>query len=118
LIHAVDKESFYSLVYNIAENAVKYSTENQGLIDIELKSFNGSILLIVKDQGIGIPVSEKSKVFDQFYRIGQEEVRSSKGTGLGLYIANQIAKAHSGKISISDNNPSGSVFTVQFPKQS
>jgi two-component system, OmpR family, phosphate regulon sensor histidine kinase PhoR len=69
----------------------------------------------VSDKGIGIPLKERSKVFQRFYRIGNEDTRNTKGTGLGLYIAKQIVKAHRGKIQILDNQPVGTIFKITLP---
>jgi signal transduction histidine kinase len=68
----------------------------------------------VTDEGIGIPDDEKMKVFDKFYRVGNEETRRTKGTGLGLYICKKIAQAHKGDIVITDHLPQGTTFTVTF----
>jgi len=69
-------------------------------------------ILTVGDNGIGIAKTERNKIFDQFYRIGDEETRESKGTGLGLYIVNQIVTAHNGKIKVLDNPKGGTKFEI------
>ena len=69
----------------------------------------------VADYGIGIPVKERAKVFHRFYRIGNEDTRSTRGTGLGLYIVKQIVKIHKGKIQILDNLPKGTIFKIILP---
>ena len=71
----------------------------------------------VADQGYGIPDGEKERIFTQFYRVGLEDTRQTKGTGLGLYIVDQIVAAHKGSIKVKDNSPRGTIFTVYFPKQ-
>ena len=73
------------------------------------------VWLEIADNGIGIADIEKKKVFERFYRIGNEDTRKTKGTGLGLYIVDQIVKAHQGTITIRDNRPQGTIFTVQLP---
>lgn len=102
------------LVNNLLENAVKYSPQ-QSPITCSLYATAGEAVLQIKDQGIGIPVDERSKVFRKFYRIGSEQTRSAKGTGLGLYICHKIAADHRATITIEDNSPSGTVFTCIFP---
>ena len=72
-------------------------------------------LLSVADFGPGIPTEEKKAVFEKFYRIGNENTRSAKGTGLGLYLCKKIAKHHHAEIMLTDNHPSGAVFSVLFP---
>ncbi|MBK9254672.1 MAG: HAMP domain-containing histidine kinase [Saprospiraceae bacterium] len=114
LIGMVDKESFVSVVNNLLENAYKYSGENKH-VEISLQSQNNLLNMTVKDRGFGIPNKEQRKVFQQFYRVGNEETRRTKGTGLGLYIVQKIVKAHKGKIRILNNIPNGSIFEITFP---
>ncbi len=103
-----------SVVLNLLENAVKYSNKAPK-ISIELSCENNTIQLNVADNGIGIPEKEKKKVFEKFYRIGNEDTRTTKGTGLGLHIVNQIVLAHKGKIAIVDNVPKGTIFKIELP---
>ena len=101
------------LVSNLAENAIKYSPK-EGLIAIYVRKDKGPITLTVKDEGPGIPDEEKKKVFDKFYRTGQEKTRSTQGTGLGLYLCRKIALDHRATIKVTDNSSVGSIFTVVF----
>ena len=71
--------------------------------------------LIVSDQGQGIKKEDRKKIFEKFIRIQNEETRSTKGTGLGLYIVSNLVNSHHGKIDVSDNSPCGSVFTIEIP---
>jgi signal transduction histidine kinase len=64
------------------------------------------------DNGIGIPDKEKKRIFEKFYRIGSEETRQTKGTGLGLFIVEQVVKAHNGHIQVLDNQPKGTIFRI------
>jgi signal transduction histidine kinase len=68
----------------------------------------------VKDEGCGIRNEEKRNVFKKFYRIGDEQTRTTKGTGLGLYLCKKIAEDHNGSIAVDDNPPQGSNFIVRF----
>lgn len=113
IVMEVDRESMVSVVKNLLENAHKYST-NDKHISISLKREGTNVLLEVSDNGIGIAKNERTKVFDQFYRIGNEDTRDSKGTGLGLYIVNQIVTAHNGKIKIIDNPGGGTIFQIKL----
>ena len=101
------------LVSNLLENANKYSPKDKA---VELNLYErGSIpVLEVIDQGCGISEEEKKNIFKKFYRVGNEETRTTKGTGLGLYLCKKIAEDHKGMITVSDNQPQGSKFTVQF----
>lgn len=110
-----DKFALTSLVYNLIENAEKYS-EKGSEIEFELKSIgNKECQILVKDQGYGIPAIEKMKVFEKFYRIGNEDTRKTKGTGLGLFIVQHIVNLHKGKITIKDNFPKGTIFEINLP---
>lgn len=101
------------LVSNLLENANKYSPRERPIY-LELKE-NSGIRLEVKDEGSGISKDERKNVFKKFYRIGSEQTRTTKGTGLGLYLCKKIAEDHDGHISISNNQPQGSKFIVHFP---
>ena len=101
------------LISNLLENANKYSPKDQP-VELKLNRRNNKITLQVTDQGWGISDEEKEMVFEKFYRAGREETRTTKGTGLGLYICKKIAENHNGIITIKDNEPQGSIFTVTF----
>lgn len=101
------------LVSNLLENANKYSGTSTP-ISCELHTLVGKVILTVNDEGPGIPDDEKRKVFDKFYRIGNEQTRRAKGTGLGLYICKKIVQSHGGDIRITDHVPQGSTFIVTF----
>jgi signal transduction histidine kinase len=109
-----EKLSLISVLMNLLENAVKYS---KGTAEIRLtyRYEKEQFVFEVADFGIGIPVKERSKVFNRFYRIGNEDTRSTRGTGLGLYIVKQIVKIHKGKIQILDNLPKGTIFKIILP---
>jgi signal transduction histidine kinase len=102
------------LVSNLLENANKYSGK-ESRIQCKLHHTQDRITLQVLDEGIGISEEEKKKVFRKFYRTGNEETRKTKGTGLGLYICKKIATHYGGHITVTNNEPIGSIFTVQFP---
>ena len=101
------------LVSNLLENANKYSPKDKP-VTIELKQNAEGIQLNVKDEGCGIRNEEKRNVFKKFYRIGDEQTRTTKGTGLGLYLCKKIAEDHNGSIAVDDNPPQGSNFIVRF----
>ena len=101
------------MINNLVENAVKYSPK-QGKISVSLIQQNNQTSLEVKDEGPGIPSSEWKKIFKRFYRIGNEETRTTQGTGLGLYLCRKIAADHGASITISNNSPVGSIFRVVF----
>jgi signal transduction histidine kinase len=108
-----DRLSVLLVISNLIQNSIKYSDDN---CRIELKTNlkKKGIQLIVSDNGIGIPREERRKVFDKFYRVGNEDTRSAKGTGLGLYIVRQILKIHSATIRIDENVAKGTTFVIDF----
>jgi len=79
------------LINNLIDNAIKYSPKEKN-ITIQLYRQNDKAFLLVKDEGNGIAENEKKKVFDKFYRIGSEETRIAKGTGIGLYLCKKLWK--------------------------
>ena len=101
------------LINNLLENATKYSPKGSPISTI-LKRTKVGIELQIKDQGIGIEETEKAKIFNKFYRIGSEATRKTKGTGLGLYLCRKIARDHNGDITMTNNEPQGSIFAVTF----
>lgn len=112
----MDENGTTLLFNNLVENAVKYSNGHPE-IDISLSSRDQQIILQVADHGIGIPEEDKTRIFEKFYRIGNEETRKTKGTGLGLFIVNQIVRAHRGQIRVLDNKPKGTIFRIEIPLQ-
>jgi two-component system phosphate regulon sensor histidine kinase PhoR len=109
-----DKNALNILIYNLLENAWKYSHDDKK-ITVDVSGNNKNIILEIGDQGIGIPDKEKAKIFDKFYRVGNEETRRTKGTGLGLFICKYIVSHHDGKIQIRDNTPTGTIVRLEFP---
>jgi K+-sensing histidine kinase KdpD len=100
---------------NLIENAVKYTTPEMP-ISVSLEDMGHQAIIKVADLGAGIPDAEKQKVFEKFYRVGDESKRKTKGTGLGLYLSTKIVKDHKGAISVENNHPVGTVFKVILPK--
>lgn len=109
-----DKSGLRSILQNLLENAVKYSPEAAAIELSAEKTPAGKLYLQISDSGLGIPDGEKKAVFEKFYRIGNEETRNTTGTGLGLYIVQQVVKAHGWQITLTDNKPQGTVFTIEI----
>jgi signal transduction histidine kinase len=101
------------LVNNLIDNANKYAPITEPIY-IHLLFHQNTIQLIVKDQGPGIAADDKNKVFEKFYRVGAESTRTTKGSGLGLYLCKKIAEFHNATIQLTTNTPTGSIFTVTF----
>jgi signal transduction histidine kinase len=108
-----DKFALTSVITNLIENAIKYSGPCE-VVDVKLYNKEGKIYFEVADHGIGISDAEKDRIFDRFYRVGSEETRNTKGTGLGLYIVKEVLNRHDASIKVKDNDPVGSVFEVVF----
>ncbi|MCC6307492.1 MAG: HAMP domain-containing histidine kinase [Chitinophagaceae bacterium] len=101
------------MINNLLGNALKYSPKT-GMVTAGLKKYRSGIELQIADEGSGIADEEKLKVFSKFYRIGNEATRKTQGTGLGLYLCRKIAQSHNADISVTDNQPQGSIFTIVF----
>lgn len=101
------------LVNNLLENAIKYSPKEKP-ITASLKKTTGAITLEIMDEGPGIAEEEKKKIFNKFYRVGNETTRKTQGTGLGLYLCSIIARDHNADISVTNNIPAGCNFVVTF----
>ncbi len=112
----IDKEAIESIMINVIENSIKYS-KNSPVIQVKVEQNHLNTTISCIDNGIGIPDIEKSRITEQFYRIGNEETRDSKGTGLGLNIVQQIVKAHKGQLKFEDNTPQGLVIKIILPNK-
>jgi signal transduction histidine kinase len=99
---------------NLFTNSIKYSDEN--CVNVSVSSFirDGVFGVTVSDQGIGIPMDERGRIFEKFYRVGDERTRSRQGSGLGLYLVKQILQLHKASIDVSSNTPNGSKFNIVF----
>lgn len=109
-----DALAISSLILNLLENAEKY-THDKSSISISLKQVKNHLIIEVADHGIGIADTEKTKIFEKFYRVGNEDTRNTKGTGLGLFIVKHIVDFHHGTIEVLDNLPNGTIFKVILP---
>lgn len=99
------------MVNNLLDNAIRYSPKDAP-VKVSLATIPNSAVLKIADEGGGIVDTEKKKIFQKFYRVGNESTRKTKGTGLGLYLTGKIIKDHNGKINVQNNLPNGSVFTI------
>lgn len=106
-----------NVVYNLLDNALKYSPANPE-VRVMLRDESNQVVLSVSDKGIGIPEEFQSKIFDRFFRMPTGDVHNIKGYGLGLSYVQQVVKKHNGNISVASTPGQGSTFTVTLPKQS
>jgi PAS domain S-box-containing protein len=113
---AVDKERIHEVLLNLLTNAIKYSPNSDKVI-VALKEDDKKVTISVQDFGLGIPRDETEKVFERFFRVKAKEENRIKGLGLGLYIANEIVKAHKGKLLVESTEGIGSTFSFSLPKK-
>ena len=108
-----DSDAVMQIVINLLDNAVKYASGARDKTIIVRTGCEGRYVLIeVEDHGPGIPNVQRKKVFDEFYRIGDESKREATGTGLGLALVKKFAQAHNGFVDIIAAKPCGAVFRV------
>jgi two-component system phosphate regulon sensor histidine kinase PhoR len=109
-----DQALLHQAVYNLTENALKYTPEN-GRVTISTLSKPGYLIFAIKDSGIGIAPDDLPRLFEKFYRGKQREARAQHGSGLGLAIVHSIATNHGGKIWVDSAVGKGSTFYLQIP---
>jgi len=110
-----DRLHLASVIYNLLDNALKYSSAKP-VISIGLDQLNGQIYLRVKDNGVGIPPEFQKKVFEKFFRVPTGEVHNVKGHGLGLSYVASVVQKHRGSIEVENNLPQGAVFKITLPQ--
>lgn len=109
-----DELHFSNVLYNLIDNAIKYSSDAPD-ITISTLNKNGQIIIKVADKGIGMSRDQQAKIFEQFYRIPTGNLHDVKGFGLGLSYANTIVKKLNGTISVRSEKDKGSEFELKFP---
>lgn len=113
-IALTDAQAVRSIADNLIENAAKYAPEGTR-IGIEVVKGREGWRLVVSDEGPGIPPAEQERIFEKFYRGGNEETRKAKGTGLGLYIVQRLTQRLGGAVHVRQGVPSGAIFAASFP---
>lgn len=108
-----NKEMIKELVENLAQNAIRYNTPC-GKVTITAQEKEGHAVLIVQDNGIGIPASEQQRVFERFYRVDKSRSKATGGTGLGLAIVKHIVELHDAKLTLDSAPGVGTTITVLF----
>ena len=109
-----DVTYFTTMINNLLSNAAKYSPD-EPVIRIKAWSRDGTVIITVSDNGIGIGKIHQKYVFDKFYRVATGDIHKTKGLGLGLYYVNRIASAHGGRVDLESQPGKGSTFTVTLP---
>lgn len=111
------QEELRTAVANLLENAVKYTDDNREIVVDLITPDMDTVLLRVRDNGVGIPVPELKRIFKRFYRVTGRSTEKVKGTGLGLFIVRSIARRHGGEVSAESPGPGqGSTFTLRLPR--
>ncbi len=110
----IDYDKIYEAIYNIADNAIKYSPDNS---DVKIGIFENtdSIIIEISDKGQGIPENERDRIFERFYRLDDSRARDTGGTGLGLAITKEAVQMHGGTITVEEAENGGSIFIIKLP---
>lgn len=108
-----DRDKFHQLALNLIENAIKYSKDTSGKVEVLSYNEDKYYCLRVKDNGIGIPKEDISRIFERFYRV--DKSRKKGGTGLGLAIVKHIVKIFNGEIYVKSELGVGTCFEVKIP---
>jgi len=111
---AADRDKVRQVLVNLIENAIKYSPDG-GRIELGVEPSDADVRFRVKDEGLGIPPEEQGRVFEKFYRLDPQMTRGVGGTGLGLYICNELVDRMGGRIWVEANDDKGSTFFVELP---
>ena len=104
----------YRAIYNLVENAIRYN-HKEGSVNIALETEGQECLVTIADTGVGIAPEQRELVFEPFYRVNKSRSREFGGAGIGLSLVKTILKRHGASITVSENTPQGSVFTIRIP---
>jgi signal transduction histidine kinase len=110
-----DGDALSQALWNLLDNAVKYSAD-KAVVRVEVEP-GAMVAIRVRDRGIGIPSSEKDRIFRKFVRGSGAQARGVKGTGIGLAMVKHIVDAHGGRIRVESEPGKGSTFTILLPSE-
>jgi len=111
----IDEGRITLLLKNLLSNALRYSKASDGPVELAVSTDQSDLLFTVRDHGPGLPEDDAEHIGEPFYRGDRSRARESGGTGLGLYLATLVARAHGGSLTLLDNSPSGACFEVRIP---
>jgi len=114
LLLNIDGDKIGQVFNNLLNNAIKYSKDG-GQVEVGCKRGKNDVTFLIKDNGIGIPEKQQSKIFEKFFRADNALTQATDGTGLGLYIAKAIVEAHSGKLWFESVEGKGTTFFFSLP---
>jgi two-component system sensor histidine kinase SenX3 len=109
-----DAEALGRAVWNLLDNAVKYSPEAKS-VRVSVSQDAGRVAIAVSDEGVGIPPAERDAIFQKFVRGTSSDGRGVKGTGIGLAMVKHIVEAHGGEVRVESEVGRGSTFTILLP---
>jgi two-component system, OmpR family, sensor histidine kinase SenX3 len=109
-----DRRQVVSAIYNLLDNAVKYSEAGQP-VEVAAEIVGDRCAIAVRDHGIGIPSRDLERVFERFYRVDRARSRQTGGTGLGLAIVRHVAHNHGGEVTVESHEGEGTTFTLLLP---
>jgi two-component system sensor histidine kinase SenX3 len=110
-----DEALLVTAVHNLVANAIQYSPDNSR-VGVGVSHSDGVVEIAVTDQGVGIPESERDRVFERFFRVDSARSRNTGGTGLGLAIVKHVVQNHGGDVRVWSHPGSGSTFTIRLPE--
>lgn len=113
-----DRRQLTSAVFNLLDNAVKYSEEASTVrvrVVADESGSPGLVRIEVADEGIGIPPRDRERIFERFYRVDKARTRDTGGTGLGLAIVRHVVNNHRGEVTVTSREGEGSTFTITLP---
>lgn len=113
---SIDQHMIRMVLENIVSNAIKYTT-SAGKVTVRLSQTKHNVIIAVKDSGIGIAKEQKEEIFKQFTRLHNEHTALISGTGVGLYLADQLVNLHGGMLDVDSVEGKGTTFTVTLPKK-
>jgi len=111
----IDEGRITLLLKNLLSNALRYSKASDGPVELAVTTDQSDLLFTVRDHGPGLPEDDAEHIGEPFYRGDRSRARESGGTGLGLYLATLVARAHGGSLTLLENSPSGACFEVRIP---
>jgi signal transduction histidine kinase len=110
----LDPDAIKQALANLVDNAMKYSADRRR-IRVAARRDGAGVAVEVADQGIGVPVAERERIFEKFYRVGRSETQGRRGSGVGLALVKHIVEAHGGRVTVDGQPGEGSRFTLHLP---
>jgi two-component system phosphate regulon sensor histidine kinase PhoR len=102
-------------LYNLLDNALKHSGKSGATLTVDARSDANAVIVSIRDDGVGIPLSDQPHIFERFYRVHKDRSRDAGGTGLGLSIVKHTVQAHGGSIAIQSSPGAGATFVMSLP---